>query len=287
MTTYIRYSALPLLPLAFAAVLLRNKLQSSRERVVILGASGGIGRALALKYACRGARVCIVARREHELAVVAEECLTEFRRAGLEANENPVLCFTGDFTVVEDMVKLRTQVETEWNGLDTLVVCAGVATFLPFCELTGLEAHGRTFTPSQADGAMIQHAIEIVNAATRTNYVGPAIAAATFVAVAPSVVLISSLAANPFITFTCVLPSTVRGETFFQSAVDGGKVRGVDPNTYGLSQDAVVERCLEAVDKGEEMVYLPWSGRIVHILSLFWPSVIASIGRKRYGYPVE
>ena len=73
------------------------------------------------------------------------------------------------------------QLVLEWNGLDTLVVCAGVATFLPFCELTGLEARGSTFTPSQADDAMIQHAIEIVNTATRTNYVGPAIAAATFV----------------------------------------------------------------------------------------------------------
>ena len=105
---------------------------------------------------------------------------------------------------------------------------------------------------------------------------------------AASLALYRSLAIeNPFITFTCVLPSTVRGETFFQSAVDGGKLRGVDPNTYGLSQDAVVERCLEAVDKDEEMVYLPWSGRIAHILSLFWPSVIAGIGRKRYGYPVE
>ena len=38
--------------------------------------------------------------------------MTEFRRAGFDADKNPVLCFTGDFTVVEDMVKLRTQVET-------------------------------------------------------------------------------------------------------------------------------------------------------------------------------
>lgn len=68
-----------------------------------------------------------------------------------------------------------------WNGLDTLVVCAGVPTFLPFCELSGLEAHGSTFTPAQADKAAIERAIDTINSVTRTNYIGPAIAAATFV----------------------------------------------------------------------------------------------------------
>ncbi|KAI0750016.1 NAD-P-binding protein, partial [Daedaleopsis nitida] len=291
------------------------KLSHTEERVLILGASGGVVRALALRYASAGARICIVARREEELENVAGECR---ELSGRHGEEERVLSMKGDFTVVEDMMNLREMVQAEWGGLDTLVVCAGVPTFLPFCELAGLTAHGRSFTPSQADAGAIRRAVNIIDSVTRTNYIGPAIAAATFIPMlvssrASSVVLMSSLAAvlpaptislynaskaasfalyrslaivNPAIAFTLVLPSTIKGDAFFQSAADGGRIRGVDPNSYGLSQDTVAARCLEAVDKGEHVVYLPGTGRVAHAISIFFPSLISRVARKRYGYPV-
>lgn len=42
--------------------------------VVITGASGGIGRAAARRFAAQGARLALAARREEPLRVVAEEC---------------------------------------------------------------------------------------------------------------------------------------------------------------------------------------------------------------------
>ncbi len=44
------------------------------ERVLILGASSGIGRVLSLKYVQRGAKICVVARRSEELEAVRSEC---------------------------------------------------------------------------------------------------------------------------------------------------------------------------------------------------------------------
>ena len=70
-----------------------------------------------------------------------------------------------------------------WGGLDTLIVNAGVPTFRPFCELAGLEAKGRTFTPAEADAASIQRAVQTVENVTKTNYIGPVVSAATFVSV--------------------------------------------------------------------------------------------------------
>ena len=68
-----------------------------------------------------------------------------------------------------------------WGGLDTLIVNAGVPTFRPFCELAGLEAKGRTFTPAEADAASIQRVVQTVENVTKTNYIGPVVSAATFV----------------------------------------------------------------------------------------------------------
>ena len=50
---------------------------------------------------------------------------------------------------------------------------------------------------------------------------------------------------NPWVTFTAVLPSTVRGEDFFHNAADGGTVRGADPQSYGLSHEEVVVGCAD------------------------------------------
>ena len=88
------------------------------ERVLILGASGGIGRAIAHEYAARGARVCAVGRRERELAAVADECAALLPSAtGLTAKEGgrgehgDVFASRGDFASAEDMGALRDELQ--------------------------------------------------------------------------------------------------------------------------------------------------------------------------------
>jgi len=69
---------------------------------VIIGATSGIGRAIAKEYALRGAKVCVVGRRANLLKEVEGE---------LKQLPTPsVLAIEGDFTHAEDMVRVRQQV---------------------------------------------------------------------------------------------------------------------------------------------------------------------------------
>lgn len=75
---------------------------------------------------------------------------------------------------------------TEWEGLDTLIVAAGVSALKPLLGVAGLESirvrgQQEEFDPPQADAAAIQNVVDITAAATKGNYVGPLIAAVTFV----------------------------------------------------------------------------------------------------------
>jgi NADPH:quinone reductase-like Zn-dependent oxidoreductase len=76
-----------------------SKISHSSERVLILGATSGIGRAIAHQYAERGARVCVVGRRQLQLDEVVLEC------------GNKCFGVRGDFANVEDMVRIRAAVE--------------------------------------------------------------------------------------------------------------------------------------------------------------------------------
>lgn len=78
-----------------------RKISPTQERVLILGASSGIGRSIAHKYAKRGARVCIVSRREAKVQEVVHECRAEKGRG------DGVLGCAADFTNVTDMVRVR------------------------------------------------------------------------------------------------------------------------------------------------------------------------------------
>lgn len=82
----------------------QKKVTLSNERVLILGASSGIGRRTANHYAKRDAHVLVVGRREKELELVKNEC------AEL-GDPSKISKFMGDFTNAKDMVELRELIE--------------------------------------------------------------------------------------------------------------------------------------------------------------------------------
>lgn len=77
----------------------------SRERVLILGASSGVGRMLALKYAERGAKICVVARRYAELELVRSECELVVR------SPDAVFSVLADFADAEALITVRNKIE--------------------------------------------------------------------------------------------------------------------------------------------------------------------------------
>ena len=87
-----------------------RKIRQSDERVLILGASSGVGRVLAHKYAERGARVCVVGRRQKEIEDVERECklLHRMKETGEDRN---TFSFCADFANPEQMITLRDVIQ--------------------------------------------------------------------------------------------------------------------------------------------------------------------------------
>lgn len=63
----------------------------------------GIGRAIACQYAQRGARVCIVGRRQDALDAVKSEC----QALHSSVNGDSVLAVRADFADARDMIQVR------------------------------------------------------------------------------------------------------------------------------------------------------------------------------------
>ncbi|ORX39200.1 hypothetical protein BD324DRAFT_618829 [Kockovaella imperatae] len=157
-------------------------IRPSEERVVLLGASSGIGRDLALVYAGRGARICLVARRRDALESVKKECLA------LGAAEDRVLVIVGDLTSTEDVIRIREEVVKAWKGLDTLHILAGVPSTSTLLDIAGVplsssstSSHGkRAF---QSDGPTkegLDRLAEDARVSVEVNYIGTTLALAAF-----------------------------------------------------------------------------------------------------------
>jgi len=99
-----------------------------RGRVILVtGASRGIGRRAAERFAKLGARLALTARSEEDLAKVVAEC----KAAGAEAET-----FPGDLTKPEDRERIVASTVERFGGLDVLINCAGVCSFGEFSTST-------------------------------------------------------------------------------------------------------------------------------------------------------
>jgi short-subunit dehydrogenase len=94
-------------------------------RMLITGASGGIGRALAEQSVAAGARVTVAARSTDRLDELARE---------LTAHGGDVLAVTADVTREADREHLLAVAVEHFGGLDVLVNNAGVASFGHFAS---------------------------------------------------------------------------------------------------------------------------------------------------------
>src|SRR5260221_9059896 len=86
-----------------------------RRKAVITGASSGIGRATAIRFASDGYDVCINARRVGRL-----EELQQRLPAG-----NHLVC-AGDYSDPQTSDRMSRQLKESWGRVDVLVNCAGI-----------------------------------------------------------------------------------------------------------------------------------------------------------------
>src|SRR5690554_6738084 len=94
-----------------------QKRQIADSRILITGASQGIGRALAIEAARQGARVLAVARSQELL----EELAKEVQSAG-----HTIEILAADITNPDHRAKMVQTAEQRFGGLDILVNNAGI-----------------------------------------------------------------------------------------------------------------------------------------------------------------
>ncbi len=87
----------------------------SRKRVIVTGASSGIGEATALRFAREGWDVCLLARREELLAALRDR---------LAAGQHLVCAGSYDDPATSD--RMSAAIASAWGQVDALVNCAGV-----------------------------------------------------------------------------------------------------------------------------------------------------------------
>ncbi len=86
-----------------------------RKKILISGASSGIGKATALRFAQEGWDVCLNARREELLMQI---------KTTLPAG-NHMVC-AGDYSDPAVAQRIAEQIARTWGGLDALANCAGI-----------------------------------------------------------------------------------------------------------------------------------------------------------------
>ena len=84
----------------------------SSKRIFITGGASGLGKAIAIRFAQEGFRVCIGDVND-ERGLEAE--------AELKSLTSDAFYTVCDVTRIEDLERVRTQLETRWGGVDVVV----------------------------------------------------------------------------------------------------------------------------------------------------------------------
>lgn len=239
------------------------------KRAVVVGASSGIGEAMARQLAMAGTRVALVARRMPELERIATE-LNE--RAGLEV----AIALEGDVRDSEHAVALFHTVVDRLAGLDLVVYSSGI-----------MPAGAHTGYPTDADISAIETnfvgAVSWLNEAAKyfleqesgtivgigsiageRGRRGNPVYNATKAALAVYLESLRSRLAKHRITVLTAKPGFVRTPLIGSRAVFPPAVSAEDAAT----------RILEAAAKGRRVVYVPWWWRLLAVLVRATPSAV-------------
>lgn len=248
----------------------------SGKRILITGASSGIGRSLALQLTDRGARVLACGRRREKLQQLAADASSGHR-------DGQLLTCVADVTVPEDRKRLLDQCVSQWGGLDILINNAGVGAmgrfdqagsqrirdvfevnFFALVELTRLTLP----TLKQGDDPMVVNISSVLGhrgAPLKSEY-----SASKFAVHGFSDAIRAELAADG-VEVLLVSPSTTDSE-FFDAAIEDDtaknwKQRGAMPPAV------VAAKTIKAIAKRRHEIILTFGGRILVWLDRIIPGL--------------
>jgi short-subunit dehydrogenase len=258
----------------------RRSLNSSR--ILITGASQGIGRALAVAASRRGARVLAAARSEQLL----EELAQEVRRTG-----GMIETVAADVTSAEDRQKMVAAAVRHFGGLDVLINNAGIGATGHFAEVGperlrrimevnffGLAETTRIFLPLLRQGER-PAILNISSIAGKRGIPARSEYSASKFAVQGFSEALRAEVAKDGIDVLVVCPGLT--QTNFSQNMLEQKAKMPMDHLRGMTAEAVAEATLRALERGRNEVCLSLKGRLLVLVSRFLPRLADRIARRK------
>ena len=235
-------------------------------RVLVTGASRGIGRATAERFAARGCAVGLVARSKEELERLAEE---------LEPRAAAVHVLTADIGDAEQIAGAISSFVERAGGLDVLVANAGIGYYGPFRDspleeaeqMTRVNWLGTIFTVAAALPHLIDRAsgrvVIVSSAAGHRAFPQAAVYGATKFAQRGFLEALHHELSGTGVGVTGVYPGSIE-TNFHDHAREHGRVP--DWRQPGIPPARVAEAIVEGVEQNRRSVFVPRNTRLLGIL---------------------
>ncbi len=252
------------------------------SRMLITGASQGIGRALALAAAARGARVLAVARSADLLTELADQAKTA---GGI------LVTVQADITSPDDRQAMVEAARHHFGGLDVLVNNAGIGATGHFAECGPERLRSIMEVNFFALAETTRAFIPLLSEGTR-----PAIVNVSSVAGKRAIPARSEYSASKFavqglsealraemvrfgIDVLVVCPGLT--DTNFSKNMLEQKARLQLDHLRGMTAEQVAALTLRAIERGQDEAVFSFQGRLIVLVNRFFPRLANRIAAKR------
>lgn len=249
--------------LGSGALLHKRSSEMKGLRVVVTGASSGIGRATALAFAARGASVILAARRA--------DVLHEGAQQSADLGGVALVCRT-DVTDPAEVSRLVESAVNTFGGIDVWINNAGTGVFGPF-ERAEISLHRATLEVNLIGAVHGAHAVLpvfrrqgrgiLINNISLGGWAPTPYAAAytasKFGLRGFTASLRQEMGAHPGIRICAVFPSMVDTPGFIHGANVSG--RNLDPGPFLYRAEDVAQTMIEMVRRPRDEVAVGWPAR--------------------------
>jgi short-subunit dehydrogenase len=254
-------------------------------RIILTGASEGIGRALALALASRGARLALAARDRDRLETLAQEC----RARGGDARALPT-----DVTNQQDCEWLVGETVTAFGGVDVVVHNAGITMWSRFDALKDLSIFERVMevnylAPVRLTALSLPHLkqskgllVAIASLAGLTGVPERSGYAASKHALIGFFDSLRIELRGSGVGVSVVAPDFVVSEIHKRAMGPDGEPLGSSPMVQSkiMTAEDCAKRIVRAIEKRERLVLMSARGKLGRWVKLFAPSLIDRIAER-------